>query len=173
MNQPAKTGRSGINPSVVRNATTSSVMPGSKAKPGVEKTKWPIWMAVVAGVLLPSLLIVILFRPNNALITSATVLANQSQIITTAAPITSTTTSSTSSSTSSTSAASQTPVSKMNLLPAANITANMIDHVASNNGVRVMIFWDGSQMNLDNFTLQQLPRGVQYSLGYSRGSDAK
>jgi hypothetical protein len=131
------------------------------------KPKWPIWLLIGAGVLLPSLIVVNLFKSNTSPIarvvpvaaTQASIaqLGVDAQVNAMAATPTAETTK---------------PVEKMNLMPAENITPNFVDHVGAENGVRIMYFRDGSRRNLDDFTLQQLPEGTRASISYSRGSNA-
>jgi hypothetical protein len=128
------------------------------AKQDRTKSQWPLWLLISAGVLLPSLLVIGLFKSNKPPISRVVAEAAQS------VPVVQV----------SDAAPSEVikPVVKMNLMLAENITPNFVDHVGEENGIRMIYFSDGSRRNLDDFTLQQLPEATRFSITYSRGSNA-
>jgi hypothetical protein len=128
------------------------------------KPQWPIWLGIVAGVVLPSILVVGLFKGNINPSPISRVMPVEAEASMPDAPLSPTPT--------STAPETTTPIEKMNLMPAENITPNFVDHVGTENGVQIMYFRDGSRRNLDDFTFQQLPEGTRASITYSRGSNA-
>jgi hypothetical protein len=152
-----------------RSTTVRTVKPTTKqaqTKPVEGKPKWPLWLLIGAGVVLPSIVVVGLFKGNAPPIARVIPVAAEASIaqpgvvvqgsLTVAAPT----------------AEAIKPVEKMNLMPAENITPNFVDHVGSENGIRIIYFRDGSRRNLDDFTLQQLPNATRDSITYSQGSNA-
>jgi hypothetical protein len=144
---------------------TTQITPSKKQ--GRSKVHWVLWVGIAAGVVLPSILVVGLFNRNKppiSRVVPAPVVAAQS--VSTASIAQEGTTA------PSSAARVITPVQKMNLMPAENMTPNFVDHVGAENGVRIIYFRDGSKRNLDDFILQQLPAATRSSITYSRGSDA-
>ena len=56
-------------------------------------------------------------------------------------------------------------------LPANQIRLEQVDYIGSAGGQPVLHFKDGSSLNVDPFTLGQLPSDVRLRLTYSRGRD--
>jgi hypothetical protein len=56
-------------------------------------------------------------------------------------------------------------------LPANQIRLEQVDFIGSNGGQPVLHFKDGSSLNVDAFTLGQLPSDVRLRITYSRGRD--
>jgi hypothetical protein len=141
---------------------TTSIKPSTKQNR--TKPQWPLWLWIAAGVVLPSILVVGLFKGKIDQSPISRVVPVEAAVSVSNAPLSPTPT--------STASETITPVEKMNLMPAENITPNFVDRVGAENGVRIMYFRDGSSRNLDDFTLQQLPEGTRASITYSRGSNA-
>jgi hypothetical protein len=59
----------------------------------------------------------------------------------------------------------------MNTLPANQIRLEQIDSIAASGGQPVLRFKDGTSLNIDDFTLRQLPSDVRLRITYSRGRD--
>jgi hypothetical protein len=59
----------------------------------------------------------------------------------------------------------------INTLPANQIRLEQIDSIGASGGQPVLRFKDGTSLNIDNFTLQQLPSDVRLRITYSRGRD--
>jgi hypothetical protein len=57
-------------------------------------------------------------------------------------------------------------------LPANQIRLEQIDSIGGTGSTPVLHFKDGSSLNVDAFTLQQLPADVRLRVTYSRGNDA-
>ena len=70
--------------------------------------------------------------------------------------------------TTASTAASPTVV-PMNQTLTNQIHMGQIDRIAVIRGVRSIIFRDGSQLSVDDYTLSQLPRDIQLRLTYKRG----
>jgi hypothetical protein len=60
---------------------------------------------------------------------------------------------------------------KTSSLPANQIQLSQIDSIAESGGQPLLRFKDGSSLNVDAFTLQQLPSDVRLRISYSRGRD--
>jgi hypothetical protein len=58
-----------------------------------------------------------------------------------------------------------------NTLPVNQIKLEQIDSIAASGGQPVLRFKDGSSLNVDAFTLQQLPSDVRLRITYARGRD--
>jgi hypothetical protein len=56
-------------------------------------------------------------------------------------------------------------------LPASQIQLSQVDSIAESGGQPVLRFKDGSSLNVDAFTLGQLPSDVRLRITYSRGRD--
>jgi hypothetical protein len=57
-------------------------------------------------------------------------------------------------------------------LPANQIRLEQIDSIGGTGSTPILRFKDGSSLNVDAFTLQQLPADVRLRVTYSRGNDA-
>jgi hypothetical protein len=69
---------------------------------------------------------------------------------------------------SSSSIVETTPI---NTLPANQIRLEQIDSISASGGQPVLRFKDGTSLNVDDFTLRQLPSDVRLRITYSRGRD--
>jgi hypothetical protein len=59
----------------------------------------------------------------------------------------------------------------INTLPANQIRLEQIDSISASGGQPVLRFKDGTSLNVDDFTLKQLPSDVRLRITYSRGRD--
>jgi hypothetical protein len=59
----------------------------------------------------------------------------------------------------------------INTLPANQIRLEQIDSISASGGQPVLRFKDGTSLNVDDFTLNQLPSDVRLRITYSRGRD--
>jgi hypothetical protein len=58
---------------------------------------------------------------------------------------------------------------RMNQTPASQIDLSMIDRIAGTGTSSIIFFKDGSNMALDPYTMEQLPRAIQLRVSYAQG----
>jgi hypothetical protein len=58
---------------------------------------------------------------------------------------------------------------RMNQTPASQIDLSMIDRITGKGNSSIIFFKDGSNMTLDPYTMEQLPRAIQLRVSYVQG----